>query len=204
MSEIHGADVSTLVSVDGWRALARDLDVSLAIVRCYESLGRVDPSAPQCLANAKAAGIARLDAYHFPSLEFDAAQQVNASLDALSVVTASLGCYWIDVEGSAWSLYPARNVTFLQAMIAAVQARGLPVGIYTVRSSWQKIMDNAAGFASYPLWYAAPDGAQSFANYEGGLYGPIGGWTEPALKQLSQTLTHAGVDYDANWAPDLP
>lgn len=205
MSEIHGADVSTLVSVDGWSALARDLEVSLGVVRCYQSSGRVDPCALRCLMNAREAGIPRLDVYHFPSFKVGAEQQVNASLDALSEVSASLGCYWLDIEdGSSWSPVPSRNVAFLQAMIGAVEERGSSVGIYTVRSSWRKIMGNDASFASYPLWYAAPDGVQSFNNYEGKVYGPIGGWAQPVLKQLTSTQTHEGVAYDGNWAPEMP
>ena len=61
MRGIYGADVALSVTTEQWRSLARENDVSLAIVRCYESSGHVDPNAPAIIYDAWAAGLSSVD-----------------------------------------------------------------------------------------------------------------------------------------------
>ena len=104
MSGIYGADVSTSMSVAQWQTLMNQNAVTLGIVRCYQSNGKVDPNAAASINNGWAAGLARVDVYHFPCLAVSAEAQVQAVVQALSAANAKCGYYWIDVEqGAGWS-----------------------------------------------------------------------------------------------------
>ncbi len=204
MAGIYGADVSTPVSVAQWQALIGENSVSFGIVRCYESSGGVDPNAPASVQSGWAAGLSGVDVYHFPSLGVAAATQVQQAVSALQTAGAKFGSYWFDVEcGAGWSTTDlASNATFLSALIAAAEALGLTVGIYTSAGEWcQIIAPGVSTFGAYPLWYAeyeTPPNA-SFSDFT-----PFGGWTQPAMKQFNGDQCTAGVGFDGNWAPGLP
>lgn len=204
-ASIYGADVSTLVPPDGWRALKTNHSASFGIVRCYQSNGQVDPNAAQSLKNAVAAGLSWVDVYHFPSGNVDPSQQVNDALTALSSAGASFNRYWFDVQdGDLWSSNPTSNAAILRQLIAAAEAKSVRVGIYTSYAVWSKIMANDTSFAAYPLWYAHWDGNASFSDFR--TYGPKGGWAAPAMKQFRANEccsygNHQSVWYDGNYCP---
>ncbi len=201
MGKIYGADVCTLVSVDGWRALRSGRSASFGIVRCYRSTGEVDPNAATSIKSAHEAGFSWVDIYHFPSFLVDAAKQIDASLDAISRAGARFNRCWFDVEdGAHWSNEPSRNVDFLRQLIAAAEARGIEVGIHTALNSWATIMNNSQAFAKQLLWYAHYDGNANYNDFP--TYGPRGGWAAPAMKQFKGNEKWAGVSYDGNVCPD--
>jgi GH25 family lysozyme M1 (1,4-beta-N-acetylmuramidase) len=199
MAGIYGADVSNPVSVAGWQSLIKERGITFGIVRCYESGGKVDPNGPASVKNGWTAGLSAVDVYHFPSLSVDAATQVSQAVSALQAAGAQFGTYWIDVEkGAGWSATDrAANSAFLASLVAAAEAQGLTVGIYTSVYEWSSNI-NDSSCAAYPLWYAqyqTPPQA-SFAGFT-----PFGGWTKPALKQFAGNETFGGVSYDGNWMP---
>jgi GH25 family lysozyme M1 (1,4-beta-N-acetylmuramidase) len=218
MSGTYGADVATRVNVAKWHAMKQDPKLSLAyaIVRCHRSSGKVDDNAPATIADAWEAGLAWVDVYHFPHFATTpghAKAQIDASVDALQKAGARFGRYWIDVEWvdaqkqTGWSHDPVQNVVFLRELVKAVEARGLPVGIYTSSYNWQTITGDDRSFCEYPLWYAHYDHKASFDDFPSRKYGSFGGWKKPLLKQYAGDVTYkaggAGVVcYDPDWSPD--
>ncbi len=199
MSGIYGADVSSAVSEEQWRALKEDRSAQFAIVRCYQSTGRPDQNAPATIKNAWQAGMQWVDVYHFPTLRVEAAKQVNDSVDALDEAAAKLVRYWLDVEtaGSGWSKTSLEeNVAFLQALAEAATARGLTVGIYTGWGPWPTIMGTSTAFSQYPLWYAHYDSVHSFSDFRS-----FGGWDKPTMKQFKGDESYRSISYDGNWCP---
>ena len=203
MSGVYGADVSTALSVTDWTNLKNDRSSQFAIVRCYRSNGQLDENAPQTVKNARAAGLQWVDVYHFPDRRVDAATQVNAAVDALQQAGAQFDHYWFDIEaddadgcGTGWSQTTSENVTFLQALVDAANARGLSVGIYTASGYWSSIMGSTTAFSKYFLWYIHWDNQGSFSDFKA-----FGGWVEPSMKQKAGGETWEGVAYDGNWCP---
>lgn len=203
MSGVYGADVAYPTSVAQWQTLMQQNGVTFGIVRCYESVGQVDPNAAASINAGWAAGLSRVDVYHFPCVSVGAEAQVQAVVQALSAANVKIGYYWIDVEqGAGWSTTNfASNSQFLSQLIQAAQNAGLTVGIYTSPGEWPQVINNSQ-FAQYPLWYAAYDNQASFADFA--EFGNFGGWTQPVMKQYAGDLTSGSTSYDANWAPSLP
>jgi len=200
MSGIYGADVALYVTTEQWLSLARENDVSFAIVRCYESSGHVDSSAPATINNAWAAGLSSVDVYHFPCLGSPAAEQIQASVNALRAAGAQFDRYWIDVEtGAGWSRTDfGKNAEFLSQLLAAAESLGLEVGIYTSVGEWSATI-RSDEFSKYPLWYAEYESPPS-PSFDGFI--PFGGWTAPVMKQfVGNQPTPSGVEIDGNWAP---
>ena len=67
MNEIHGADVSTLVPVEGWTALKQDRGVSLGIVRCYPARARFGASNARTFEQTRETGRLFRDVRRHPS-----------------------------------------------------------------------------------------------------------------------------------------
>lgn len=203
MSGIYGADVSTPLSEDQWQTLMQQNGVTLGIVRCYESSGSVDPNAAASINAGWAAGLTRVDVYHFPCVSVPANQQIQEVLQTLSAAGAKFGYYWIDVEqGAGWSTTNfAENAQFLTELIQAAQAAGLTVGIYTSPYEWSQVINNDE-FTAFALWYAAYDNQTSFNDFS--EFGYFGGWTQPVMKQYAGNVDSGGVCFDADWAPVLP
>jgi GH25 family lysozyme M1 (1,4-beta-N-acetylmuramidase) len=201
MSGVYGADVAYPATTAQWQALKSVNSVSFAIVRCYESTGNVDPSAPDSVQSAWAAGLTSVDVYHFPCCRVPAADQIKASVEALSAGGARVGRYWIDVEqGAGWPPLSAGGaVPFLQQLIQAAESYGLEVGIYTSVGEWSETTGNSEAFSSYPLWYAHYDGVASFEDFPS--FGPRGGWTQPTMKQFLGDQRTSELPFDGNWAP---
>jgi|HubBroStandDraft_6_1064221.scaffolds.fasta_scaffold122643_2 GH25 family lysozyme M1 (1,4-beta-N-acetylmuramidase) len=199
MGGIYGADVSTPVSVEGWQGLINERSVSFGIVRCYESGGVVDPNAPDSVKNGWAAKLSAVDVYHFPCMGVDAQTQVQQAVNALQTAGAQFGTYWFDVEsGAGWSTTDlSSNASFLANLVAAAEALGLTVGIYTSEYDWLSVI-NDDSCSSYPLWYAEYQTPPE-ANFDG--FSSFGGWTQPAMKQFVGDESCSGVSYDGNWAP---
>ena len=199
MSGIYGADVSAAMSVNDWKNLMNERSVSFGIVRCYQSLGQVDPNAATSVANGKAACLNYVDVYHYPCLAVDAQTQVEQAVAALQ--NTKFRRYWFDVEtlDAGWSTTnQPSNSKFLSQLISAAYALGQQVGVYTSAGQWSTIIgDNSCRI--YPLWYSnwSPP-CPSFDDFV-----PFGGWTAPYMKQFAGNECHAGVSYDGDWTPNL-
>jgi len=75
---------------------------TFAIVRSYQSNGRVDPNSALTIINARAAGIPYVDAYHFPDVNVNAKQQVSDNINNLKSKGANIGMLWFDIEGTQY------------------------------------------------------------------------------------------------------
>uniref|UniRef100_A0A6B2LIR1 Lysozyme n=1 Tax=Arcella intermedia TaxID=1963864 RepID=A0A6B2LIR1_9EUKA len=188
---VTGVDVSQAVSESAWKCLHGSK--SFAVVRGYQSVGRVDPNAEANVRNAKAAGIPYVDVYLFPCVHCgDPAGQVRA----LHASVSGYGMMWLDIEILSWGS-EANNRVFISEMIKEGKALGIKLGIYTNENNWSNIVGvNWAGAADLPLWYAHYDGNPSFSDFK-----PFGGWTKPSIKQYHGSATECGVGVDLNWYP---
>ena len=200
-----GVDVSQPVSESQWKCLQSpggQGSVDFAVVRVYESVGRVDSSGVSTIKAARNAGVRFVDGYLFPCVPSGRCpspeQQVNATVFALERAGASIGSLWYDVEPLSWSKDHGENQEFLKRMIDAGRAHNVKAGIYTNWNSWSEIM----GEWSYPhdqglpVWYPHYDGSKSFSDFQS-----FGGWAKPNIKQYlgDKSSCSAGVDY--NWYP---
>jgi hypothetical protein len=69
----------------------------------------------------------------------------NQTLTDESVVGASVGMLWIDVEGTQyWGSNQASNVDFISRITNRGVARGVSMGIYTSNSQWSPITGKSA------------------------------------------------------------
>ncbi len=108
---IVGVDVSQATSVSSFSCLKNN-GYNFAIVRVYQSSGKVDPNGATSISNAWAGGMAHVDGYIFPCYscgnpagQMDAAisglksSGLTAAVNGTHVVGATYGMLWIDVEG---------------------------------------------------------------------------------------------------------
>lgn len=212
MSRAYGIDTSTRIHREQWAELVGRHGLAYAVVRCHRSNGLLDANAPATILDAHAAGVPRVDVYHFPHWSPErghAAAQVNASVNALRQAGAAFRCYWIDVElldgapSGGWSGDPAKNARFLRELVEAAEALGLSVGIYSLASAWKALMgsDTSFGQGRYPLWYAHPDDHADFNDFV-----PFGGWKQPSIKQYRHdttlSLAAGSVRCDENFRPE--
>jgi len=169
---------------------------SFAVIRGYQSTGRVDPNVVASVRNARAAGIPYVDVYIFPCVSCgNPAGQMDALIAALG--TENYGMIWLDIERLAWPANQVSNRDFISGLITAGKAKGKNIGVYTNYNNWESIVGLSwAGAASLPLWYAHYDNSPSFSDFV-----PFGGWTKPAIKQYAGDAVECGVSVDLNWYP---
>ena len=197
-----GVDVSSSVSESEWKCLQSPGGqgaVEFAVVRVFQSSGRVDPNGAKTIIAAKNAGIKHVDGYIFPCVPCgDAKTQVDKTVDALRDAGAPYGMLWYDIEPLSWSNNKNENTKFLKEMIDAGKARGVRFGIYSNWNSWSEIMGGWTYPASLglPLWYPHYDDSKSFSDFRA-----FGGWSKPNIKQYLGTHTSCGVGVDYNWYP---
>lgn len=66
----------------------------------------------------------------------------------------TFGTIWLDVEGPQyWSSDKSHNVAFIDSLIKAGEAKGLPIGVYSSESQWTPITGGWTGASHLPLWY---------------------------------------------------
>lgn len=211
-----GVDVSQATSVSSFQCL-KSSGYSFAIVRVYQSNGKVDPNGATTISNAWAGGMSHVDGYIFPCYSCgNPAGQMDAAINSLAAAglqhvphealnvsttatsTAKSGTYgmlWIDVEGTQyWSTSQSSNVAFLQAMVNEGKARGISLGMYTSNSQWSPITGGSTAFSSLPLWYPHYDGNPSYSDWV-----PFGGWSSPAIKQYIGTTAICSASVDKNY-----
>jgi len=173
--------------------------MSFAVVRAYQSTGRPDPAAAQSIKNARAAGIAYVDAYMFPCAKCgaSASTQVSDCVNNLRNNGANFGMLWFDIEGSQYWRDQNFNRNWMTEALSKASSMGVKIGVYTSASQWGPIMGLSwSGASHYPLWYAHYDNSQSFSDFSA-----FGGWGRPAIKQYAGDASRCGVGVDLNWYP---
>jgi len=200
-TDYYGVDVSQPYGESTFKCL-KGLNLKYAIIRCYESVGKVDPA---CAGSAAAANSAGMDvhAYMFPCPTCGgAAGQVSDLLSYWEEHKVNVKRLWLDIEGSQyWTSSHASNQAFYEGLVKACKNEGLKCGVYSSASQWAPIF----GSTSYsygsdlPLWFADYDGTPSFDGWA-----KFGGWSKPTLKQFTDAGSKCGCSYDISWGPDLP
>ncbi|MET9532605.1 hypothetical protein ABZY02_18920 [Streptomyces sp. NPDC006649] len=102
------------------------------IARGYQSVGRVDPNVAATVANAWAAGMSRVDVYHFPCFTCgNPAGQANALFTYLKDNDVKYGKVWLDVEGPGtyWGSSTSDNAAFIADWFAAMKEKGVDIGV---------------------------------------------------------------------------
>jgi GH25 family lysozyme M1 (1,4-beta-N-acetylmuramidase) len=186
-----GVDVSDYV--DTFTCL-RNSGYDFAIVRGYQSMGRVDPNAVSNIKNAHSAGFMYVDVYAFPCVSCgNPSGQANSLVSSLG--SSSYGTIWLDVETYAWPSSQSSNQQFILSWVNTLKSHGRAVGIYSSYYNWQDIVGLSwTGCSSLPLWYAHYDNSQSFSDFQS-----FGGWSRPAMKQYAGDKTVCGADVDLNY-----
>ena len=200
-TDYYGIDISQSYGESTFSCL-KGLNLNFAIIRCYESVGRVDPS---CAGSAAAANAAGMDvhAYMFPCPTCgNPAGQVATLLSYWEANKVNVKRLWLDIEGEQyWTSSHASNQAFYEGLVNACKANDLVCGVYSSASQWGPIfgsLDFTYG-NNLPLWYADYDGVPSFDNWA-----HFGGWSGPTLKQFTDQGSKCGCSYDISWGPSLP
>ncbi len=76
----------------------------------------------------------------------------------------------------------------IEEMARVLDAKGIPMGIYTTKTYWNIIMGNNMNFGKYSLWYPRYDGVNSFE-----FFAPFAGWTTLSIKQTAGDAPWCGI-----------
>eukprot|EP01112_Ceratiomyxa_fruticulosa_P020680 TRINITY_DN7129_c0_g1_i5.p1 TRINITY_DN7129_c0_g1~~TRINITY_DN7129_c0_g1_i5.p1 ORF type:complete len:219 (-),score=33.28 TRINITY_DN7129_c0_g1_i5:92-748(-) len=194
----YGLDLSQATSQASFDCLHQN-GYDFAVVRCYQSVGRVDPNCGDSVNRAWASGMAHVDVYLFPCFSCgNPAGQVSATISYLRNNNVKFGMLWFDIEGPGtyWGSSQSANANFFAGLVSEARALGVTIGIYTSASQWNPIMGGYTGGSPYPLWYAHYDGSASFSDFSA-----FGGWTKPSIKQFAGTTAICSAGIDKNWYP---
>jgi len=189
---LWGPDVSSWQHPAGgginWAAV-RGAGASFAFVKASEGTGYTSPYYRSDTASARAQGL-YVGGYHFarPRLPFStAATEANYFANIIGNVR---GRGWLppvlDLEVTG-GLSPANLTAWTRSFLQTVQARTgrVPI-VYTGWGFWLGYMNDASGFAGYPLWDAAYNNFSS----PGTLFG---GWTRSTFWQYTWHRAVPGI-----------
>lgn len=167
----HGVATTSPLTSSDILCLAK-AGVDFVSVRAHKNDGSVDDGALATLKMLKTVGVPA-DMYMDSCRGIDASSQTNDMLDAIPADLYSK--VWVSVAkggaaGCDWSSYPsAGNCDYLQQMIAAINGRGKPVGIFSDSSAWPAVFKSTTGCSQVGdnhLWYAYNDHNDSFAGFK--------------------------------------
>jgi len=192
----YGFDISQRLSLDGAHCM-KDINMTFAIVRGYQSTGHVDPNAKASIDALHDAGVRYINTYMFPcpTCGISASTQVSQLKDAGLRVSQ----VWLDIEGPQyWHSSQTENRNFLTELYHAAKSEFGNVGIYSSESQWSPIFGRDWELDSHaPLWFADYNGEPSCDDFIS-----FGGWRHPAMKQFSDAGSRCdgrgGVGYDIN------
>lgn len=200
-TDFYGVDVSQKYDASHFKCL-RDLNLRFAIVRCYQSVGHVDPN---CASNVKAAhagGMDSVHAYMFPCPKCgNPSGQMKDLLAYWQANKVDVKRLWLDIEGAQyWLGDTQKNRAFYTALVDTCRSLNLVCGVYSSSSQWSAIFGSGFSYGSeYPLWYAHYDNTPSFDDFH-----EFGSWSKPTIKQFSDKGSKCGVSYDISWSANLP
>ena len=199
---VLGIDTADEYTQDQWNCL-KGKGYEFAVIRCYRSLGSVDPNCASSVQKARAAGFKKIDIYAFPDIETDAAQQMKdlkAHVDANNI---TFGKLWLDIEmkDPYWFSDIADNRAFFTTLAnTATTLFGNQVGgVYTNQNGWTEIMGDWSGGSQFGLWWPHWDSyGESWDNFS-----PFCGWTKDALvyKQYTGSTPTCDMDIDQDSYP---
>lgn len=207
----YGVDVSAATSAEAWACLRINNRVTYGLIRCYRSVGSVDPNCGATLEAASSAGIEHLDVYHFPTLDRPADTQVRDVFEILAQAPR-VRTFWLDVETSSgnpsrWSEDPSVNRAFIEQALETAReeaaSKGLDsmaFGVYTGRTSWRDVVGDVTIQELAPegdtptLWWPRYDDQPHLDDWSA-----FGGWDTPILKQWNPNQDSCGAAFDANW-----
>jgi len=190
---VKGVDVSQYTDVF---SCIHGKGYEFAIIRGYQSGGRVDPNVVSNIRNARSAGFKYVDVYLFPCVPCN-----NPSTQAQDLVNAirghNYGTVWVDIENYRWSSNKDSNQRFITEMVNELKRLGQTVGIYSSYYNWEEITGISwTGVSDLPLWYAHYDYSPSFSDFRS-----FGGWSKPAIKQYEGNQRVCGAGVDLNYYP---
>ncbi|MCX4681270.1 hypothetical protein OG413_39425 [Streptomyces sp. NBC_01433] len=137
----RGVSVSALVSTSSFGCL-RSNGYNFAVMRGYQSVGRVDPNLAGSVANASAAGMEEVDVYAFPCYSCgNGAGQARTLIDHSESNGVKYGRLWLAVEGPGtyWGSSVDANTAFIADYISTIRERDVPFGITTTSLDWDAI-----------------------------------------------------------------
>jgi len=192
---VKGVDVSQAVPLSAAHCM-RAQGYSWATVRCYQSLGNIDPNCAHSVRNFRKAGFAHVDVYIFPCQSCGGGgSEVSEVVDHIKAEKIKVDRIWLDIEGNYWSGSYNANSGFIANMISRGHHLGVELGLYTSRSQYLPIVGGYSGARSLPLWYAHYDYSASLNDFSS-----FNGWRKPADKQYIGNTYVCGVGADVNIA----
>jgi len=184
--------------VDQWKANG----VGLVICQAHPA-GYGNDKSIRLIRAVAAAGLP-WDAYVYQYLNSpDWCTGALATLDAAAQEGLQPRKLWLDLEdvdqGQGWTV--SQRVAAIQRDLAACDARGLTVGIYSAAWWWNTRMDGGAFFTDRQLWAAQYDNVADTTAFT-----PFGGWSSCRIKQYAGSQSD-GTDLDvlsAEEEADMP
>lgn len=226
----NGVDLSVATTMDDWKCLTREKNVSFTIIRLYRSVGAVDSNAPQSLRLAAQAGLKDIGIYMFPCLSSSnyslshgivcpsVKEQVQTSLDLLhhhgimfqgeptlsssQSAVIELNRWWLDIEDEVPSKYYDSNPQVNQNFIASI------VSELTARKIPVGI------YSTKTYWQNIMDNVAGYGQYplwyprydnvdSMEFFQPFADWTSCAIKQTAGDAGFCGISQvDSDYALD--
>jgi hypothetical protein len=211
-----GVDLSVETSLETWKCLQQDHNISYAKIRVYRNVGQVDSNATMSIKLATHVLGHNVDAYIFPCISTSAyaisknvtcpsaEEQIDELLNYLTdhdisfAVNGvhrqqySLGRLWLDIEDEVPAKYFDSNITvntnFLTDIVSAMNMKNIPIGIYTTKTYWTNIMGGIMGYDIYPLWYPRYDGLNDMS-----FFAPFAGWDSVDIKQTNGNVGYCDL-----------
>jgi hypothetical protein len=117
-TDFYGVDVSEPVSATAFTCL-KSANLQFAVIRCYQSLGRVDPACAASAAAAHDSGMI-VHAYMFPCPTCgDPEGQVASLLSYFTLNRVNVTRMWLDIEGAQYWTASVRGMLRDRSMLHA-------------------------------------------------------------------------------------
>jgi len=194
----YGFDVAYNFPQSSWNCLQSQVGMSFAIVRCYMSVGRVDPECAASVQKGWNSGLAHVDLYMFPCPRCgNAAKQVTDLHNYVTENNVKFGQVWLDIEGAEdYWMGTTANRQFYEELAATTKKLfgDGKWGVYTNKNGWESIMGAWTPSLSCPLWHAFWDEKPSLDGFT-----PFDGWNSRAMKQYKGTTYYCNMGIDLNY-----
>ena len=190
----HGIDCAYEYPQSSWNCLHNEQGIDFAIIRCYQSLGHVDPNCAASVQKAWNAGMKHVDLYMFPCPKCgSAAKQVTQLHDYVTANNVKFGMVWLDIEGPQYWMSQSNNRAFYNELAAKTKELfgSNKWGVYTNKNGWESIMGAWTPSLSCQLWHAYWDNKDSLAGFT-----PFDGWKSRAMKQYKGDTKLCSMDVD--------
>eukprot|EP01111_Echinosteliopsis_oligospora_P009347 TRINITY_DN2724_c0_g1_i4.p2 TRINITY_DN2724_c0_g1~~TRINITY_DN2724_c0_g1_i4.p2 ORF type:complete len:240 (+),score=43.25 TRINITY_DN2724_c0_g1_i4:53-721(+) len=205
----NGLDISNDMcdsfTQDTWNCLSKIHNFT--IIEGIRGGHGITPNISTCVSQAWSAGFKHVDLYIWmcPNCTDNVPASNLIGQLVNQVGLQNFGMIWLDLEvcdddPGCWGGAES-NLAYIKDMVSAAQAAGAKLGIYSTPYEWDHLGLTGLGvqeFANLPLWYANPDGDESFSDFQS-----FGGWSTPVMKQYDWNGNQCEQTYDADWYPDV-